>query len=258
MSNELHITIYVSTGAKNARYTLRSARTSGEFLIDNYIRNLADDEDLAEQKAIAYVEDYKARVAGNGMIITYGGVWEEAFKRKGKLSVRDTQALEEIEDGRMPFGKNKGKRFEDLEENTLLYWADQAAKGEHSICIQGIAAACCGIAQERGLFAKRDIVRAERAELDAKSNFVGEVKQRLIFTGEIVSSFFKDGTESYSPSFHITKIRTAEDNLLTVFSYLGDKGETVTFKATVKAHSEYNGVKSTIVNRPKIVEVENA
>ena len=42
-----------------------------------------------------------------------------------------------------------------------------------------------------------------------------------------------------------------------VFKYvgsaeLGEKGQTITMKATVKDHTEYDGVDQTVINRPKL------
>ena len=36
---------------------------------------------------------------------------------------------------------------------------------------------------------------------------------------------------------------------------IGNKGDTRTIKASVKEHTVYNGVKQTVIQRPKVVEV---
>lgn len=252
---------YISTGKLNAMFTLRRVRTAVGLAFDNdhYICNLAGANN--EEGAIAKARDYFER-----MFDRMGGNTEEHSiffndcpevmprARRGKLSVRDTAALEQIEAGRFPFGKHAGKLIADGEDGYVLYWSDQAAKADPSnVVIQALAAACTGVALERDLIAKRQAARDERAELDAKSVHVGEVGQRIEFEGEVVSKFYQE--HEYEASYYIMKIRCG-GNLI---SYIGngalieaERGDTVKFKATIKGHSEYKGVKETKVNRPKV------
>ena len=36
---------------------------------------------------------------------------------------------------------------------------------------------------------------------------------------------------------------------------LGNKGDVISLKATIKSHDVYKGVKQTIINRPKVIEI---
>jgi hypothetical protein len=109
-----------------------------------------------------------------------------------------------------------------------------------------------GVAMEHDLIAKRQAARDERAAQDAKSNFVGTIGERRQFSGEVVSAFYKEPTD-YSDGFWITKVRCGDDLVVYIGNKIAERGETINFKATVKAHNEYEGVKSTKVNRPKLI-----
>ena len=47
----MQISVYISSGKKNAMYTLRSMRSGNGFHADSYIMNLARDPKKAETKA---------------------------------------------------------------------------------------------------------------------------------------------------------------------------------------------------------------
>lgn len=251
-------TFYISTGAKNAMHTLRINRTCAgvnpAFLPDFYVRNLAVDVETAQAKAQEYFDAWIERVGGNRPDFIVRLDLEPEYditKRRGKLSANDTRALESIEAGYFPFGKHRGEEIATAPDSYVLFFADKVKEEQDNVVFAALAAACMGVAFEKGLIAKRDAARAERAVIDAKSNFIGEIGERREFSGVIVSSFSKrndfDGSE-----FWINKIRCGDDIVTYIGNKMGERDETVSFKATVKAHSEYNGIKSTKVNRPKM------
>ena len=94
---------------------------------------------------------------------------------------------------------------------------------------------------------------AENAEAAARSNFVGVVKDRRLFTLTLKRRWTMDGY--YGPcTGHVF-----EDAAGNVVVYLGqalemEPGETRTIRATVKAHETRDGVKQTKVNRPVLEE----
>lgn len=92
--------------------------------------------------------------------------------------------------------------------------------------------------------------RAEEHAADvAGSQFVGTVGERRVFTVKVEKIF--EFETMYGPSFrHI--MHDAAGNVITYKggSRLAEKGETVTFKATVKEHSVYKDVNQTVVARP--------
>lgn len=102
---------------------------------------------------------------------------------------------------------------------------------------------------------------AEAKREASKSNWVGEVGQRIIITAkpELITS--------YETEFGYTHVyRFVQDG--NVFIWKKSSGtfgewvnghyvayeDTITFKATIKEHSEYNGVKQTIISRGSIVK----
>ena len=166
--------------------------------------------------------------------------------------MRDTSCLERIENGIFPFGKHVGTAIEDAPESYILFFADKFGSTD-DVVTNALAAVCQGIALEEGYIAAHDAARAERAELDAKSNHIGNVGERIEFTGEIVSAFHKPAVAFISDAYWIVKVRCGEDLVAYIGSKaLGDRSETITFKATIKAHSEYKGIKETRISRPFI------
>lgn len=246
-------TFYISTGAKNAMHTLRMSRmnTDIQFVRDSYIKNLAVDVETAQEKATAFFKDWIERVGGStdDFVLELDVVPEYDIKlRRGKLSAKETQWIEDIEDGIFPFGKHNGTKIVDAPDSYILFFADKAKDEEQNPVMHALTAICMGIASERGLFAKREIAKQERAEKDALSNFVGNVGDRQMFKGEIVSKFYNE-----DQGFYVTKIRQGDDLICYVGQSIGERNTVVEFKATIKKHSEYKGIKSTQVNRPKLV-----
>lgn len=254
-------TFYISTGRKNAMHTLRSRRDviglNPVYMPDNYICNLAVDVEAAQAKALAYFDAWKERVGGNREDFILSLELEPEYditKRRGRLSAYETRAIESIEDGVFPFGKHSGSKIVDGPDGYVLFFADklQSVDTNENPVMAALASACLGIALERDLIAKREVARTERAEADAKSEFVGNVGERREFTGEIVTSFEK--RNDFAANYWITKIRCGSDLIVYIGNELGERGATITFKATIKQHSEYQGVKTTKVNRPKVME----
>ena len=87
------------------------------------------------------------------------------------------------------------------------------------------------------------------------SNFFGEVGQRTDFD---VSLKFRLRFEN---DYGISWLNNLVDAQGNVFVYwgkcLGNKGDNIKMKATIKEHKVYKGIKQTVVNRPKILEGVN-
>jgi len=257
---------YIGTGAKSAMWTLRMTRQSddafaNQFVPDVYLCNLAsadlDDNglDRAIEKAKAYADAMRERIGEtDDFKVVFGGVWDDAVNvRRGKLSVRDTHNIEVIEAGSFPFGKHAGTKIAAAPDGYVLFFADKLPHATDAVSY-ALAAACAGVALEKGLIAKREAARTERRELDEKSSWVGQIGERMTFTGEIVSYVFKAGSVHYVDNYEYTTVRTPEGDLVSWYNNkLGERGETVTFKATVKKHLDKDGILSTRVNRPKKV-----
>lgn len=251
-------TYFISSGRKNAMYTLRVERRGGEYTSDNYICNLSTDPDKAEEKAREYYDRMVDRLNKSDTLemVFQGFADFDLFERRGKLSVYDTEKLEMVEQGIMPFGKHKGKVIADLPMYTILWWADQVAGENNGDVFQAVCSYCMGVALDKGYIAKREEIRKERDEINAKSNFIGEPKQRLEMKGvveQVISLGFTQVSYYTEVEKFLTKIRVGDDVVVYFGNNIAEKGDEITFKATVKEHSEYNGVKQTTVQRVKVL-----
>ena len=109
----------------------------------------------------------------------------------------------------------------------------------------------------RNVIAKREERKAEYRARDLASQHIGTVGERRDFT--LTVSFVTD----FQTQFGITNVfglRDADGNIVIYKGssalYNADhqfavKGDTVTVKATIKEHGERDGVKQTIIARPK-------
>uniref|UniRef100_A0AB38Z3U0 Uncharacterized protein n=1 Tax=Klebsiella phage vB_KpnM_Iguana_ER37 TaxID=3076781 RepID=A0AB38Z3U0_9CAUD len=255
MTTKITVTYYIDSGKLNAMYTLRRRNCGGGVFADSYICNLSTDPQKAENKAKEYFDRVTARIANteNFEQVFAGYADFELGQRRGKLSIVDTARIEEIEAGRFPFGKHCGKTFADVTESYVLFFADMANKPDNGPVMEALSAACLGYALDHGYIAARDQKRAERKAEDLKSNWIGNIGDRLVFEGEIVFSYLKIDEWNQS-SYYIIKVRQGDD----LVTYIGSKefgpvGAVVKFKATVKKHDIYQDVKTTVVNRPALV-----
>lgn len=104
---------------------------------------------------------------------------------------------------------------------------------------------------------------AKKAAERAVSQHVGAVGERRdwVLTVQHVHSYSIDSFRGYgSETRHISICRDADGNVVIYKgSYaLGAKGEVVMLKASVKEHGERDGVKQTVIQRPKISAVVGA
>tara|TARA_R100001460_G_C3501910_1_gene170486 strand:+ start:41 stop:832 length:792 start_codon:yes stop_codon:yes gene_type:complete len=91
------------------------------------------------------------------------------------------------------------------------------------------------------------------------SNFVGEVGDKTVFE---LTLKFKADFQNYFYGRPVTSwLNNLVDAQGNVFVYwgkcLGNKGDNIKMKATIKEHKVYKGIKQTVVNRPKILEGVN-
>lgn len=252
-------TYFISSGRKNAMYTLRVERRGGMYVSDNYICNLSTDPVKAEEKAKEHFDRITSRITETEYFknIFMGFADFDLFERRGKLSVIQTEQIEKVESGIMPFGKNVGKVIEDLPMNTILWWADQSKlcndQASQNPVFQAVCAKCMGIALEKDYIAKREEIKQERLERDQLSDYIGQIKQRLDFSGKlemVVDCGFQQVSYNSFVEKYMNKIRV-DNNIVVYFGKkLGEPGEEISIRATVKDHQEYKGVKQTIVNRP--------
>jgi len=250
----LTVLVYCVTGAKNAMYTIRTQRIVPDFgmvVNDHYVCNVAATEEKAEEKALAYCERMRERM-GDGVEIEYIGIDEGIIKRRGKMSAADTIAVEKVEEGIFPFGKHKDTKIADAPDGYIIWLADQMKDATLKPVMAALAAIAYNIAIERGLFVKREARKAEIQNIEANSNFIGEIGKRMEFEGKIMTVFGKKYDDDQI-AFWINKILVGNDIVVYVGNKLGERDEVIKMKATIKEHSVYKDVKTTKVNRPKVL-----
>jgi hypothetical protein len=92
------------------------------------------------------------------------------------------------------------------------------------------------------------VKRAAQHAEDAKSEFIAEVGKRITLTAEVVAT---KPIESFYGDKLFIMLRSGDDIAVTFYSGMDgyEKGETVTIKATVKAHETRDGIKQTMLTR---------
>ena len=107
------------------------------------------------------------------------------------------------------------------------------------------------------LRAKRLAWKKDKILTKNNSEFVGQVKDRGTF--DLTLTFRK----GFDTDFGVSFLNTLKDSQGNVFTYWGNSfldvevDTTITVKATIKDHREYQGTKQTVINRPKIIEGVN-
>jgi hypothetical protein len=96
----------------------------------------------------------------------------------------------------------------------------------------------------------------KKAAVDATRQHIGTVGEKITITIKVVHVVELDG--GFGPSY----INICEDADNNTIIYKGnakgfpEKGETATIIATVKDHGVRNGVKQTVIQRPKVIATE--
>ena len=92
--------------------------------------------------------------------------------------------------------------------------------------------------------------KAERKAKDLQSNHVGSVGERRMFT---LTKTFNTSFDSDFGTVYIIGFKDEQGNIVIYKGssyYHVENGQSVTFKATIKAHGERDGVKQTVLARP--------
>jgi uncharacterized protein (DUF3820 family) len=245
--------VYISSGQKNGFYTLRVHRFAGEFSTDFYLRNLSTDPDKAEEKA----RDYFNRVYADRPDATFAGYADFDLTPWGQsLAPWERYALADIENGIWPFGKHKGTKIDSSPESYLVFWSN--IKDASTRPAQALVEKCREICESRGLYDKIKAEREQREEQDRlNSAHIGKIGERVTLTVTIGKRIT---VETDFGGYRLYILRNATGQVILYKDYTGTsklseykEGDTLTLKATIKAHSEYKGVKQTVINRPSNV-----
>lgn len=218
----------------------------------NFTRNISVNvpDHVNPDNEFAYVKAAVARIAGN---------WVRGNRTRWFAAHADAQRLQ---DWLLSQGEFAGT------------WDDNGNHRAHPLAIRGnggftdllrkLAAdldECGGLSDKqtdivRNALARQATFIAERkakfAAQDASSQHIGTAGKREVFTLTIQWVKYFEG------AFGATYIHGLKDAAGNVVIYkgskcLGEKGATLTVKATVKEHGERDGVKQTIISRPAAV-----
>lgn len=101
----------------------------------------------------------------------------------------------------------------------------------------------------------KPIFEAEAPKPEAPvSEFLGIEGQRMNFEAKVVKVINLGPSRfAYNQSSYLTIMVDEKGNLIKYFNYLADEGETIKFKAGVKAHQVYEGKKSTLISRARMI-----
>ena len=116
----------------------------------------------------------------------------------------------------------------------------------------------CSIVAAKAKAEEREVIRRQQAEAAATSEWQGEVSGSITISGTVASVREFAGYAYNSPPSYLVVIVDADGNVYKTFNSgafgrTTEQGETVTVKATVKAHDEYQDRKETVLTRVKAV-----
>lgn len=249
--------VYISSGKKNGMYTLRERIARPRYVADHYIKTLAKDPTLAEQKAQEYFQKYYASQSDwklDGFADFDLDEWGH-----GK-SVAVMQALRMIEKDIWPFGKHMGRTISETPDDYILWWAKKEIWPDMREHESALISRCKGIADERGLFKVEEEKLKKLAEAKAISQYVGNLDERIGFKVKLL--FIKSFDTQFGTSY-VYKFQDGAGNKIVYFGTISfdnaKEGDVVSFVARVKDHQEYLGEKQTIITRPtKAKRIQNS
>lgn len=265
------IDYFISTGEKHGFYTLW-VEDGSMFLSDNglysnleglpkFICNLSTTEEGARA---AVRKRFEGKVEGKDYSVHWGLI---DLKDWGTmLSREERDMVDYIERNRMPWGKNVGALFSDLSVYSLL-WHMEADDSYHKTFIrQNISAkfkeALTKYRETSGkavfdahfkmIEEKKKAKEARQAE-KAKSKHVGVIGERQEFNLCVDHIHYFD---TYWGESCITLLSDAEGNQIVYKGQarIGGIKENISLIATVKEQSVREGVKQTIIQRPKVLK----
>jgi len=235
---DIHTTVYIASGRKNAMYTLRQSRTGGEIYVDHYLRNLSNDPKKAEKKAQAWFDRVYGDLADQ-RLYHFEGFADFDLNEWGGPSQYELGAIRMIEEeGRVPFGKHEGKLIADLDDGYILWWAKQEGEG---FVAQKLIEVMKIIAEEKGLFEKEREEQKRREADRERTQATADVPvtdDRVQITGEVVGIKWVQGYGYSSPD--VKKIVVLDDRGFKVYgscpsSLDAERGDRITFMAKIEA-----------------------
>ena len=162
----------------------------------------------------------------------------------------NTHRAEEIE------GTIQDGRVFDLDKGTVVYKENFIGSMAHAFDTYGKLTEKQSAAVLKGIDARQVKLEQwaqQRAERDAASEWIGYIGKRIELTLTV------NHVVTLCGNYGVTFINLCRDNFDNAVVYKGSNdlkfhGDKVTVKATIKAHETRDGVKQTIIARPKIID----
>jgi uncharacterized protein (DUF3820 family) len=243
---------HIEIGGEGKMFTLRKMAPYSNS--DHHIQNLAHTWEEAEAKAFAIT----------------GFHLEAPAVMLNPLATQVTRG-----DATMPYGKYRGRLLTEVIEEDLGYlvWWSLKSKdfyeSDPTANVKRFDRIVMELPEVLTEIECREKAKAEReakwkAEAEAmqkSSRHLGTIGERMEFTGTVV--FEKSFDTEYGVGF-MTKVHTDDGCELMYWNIFGldaselgythgkldsQKGDRITFFAAVKDHSEYNGIKQTVIKR---------
>jgi len=243
MTHNVNKFYYISSGAKNAMRTLRSVvNIPGVHFKDEYVVNLARDHDKAVLKARSIIGTV-AILYADGFDLNDWGVNVD-------VNPWMTKQLNQIDNGRMPFGKHVGSDITSLPESYVKYWIKMDAD---NVVGQRLVQVFTDLANERDYFSKWEAEELVRVANLQKLAYVGEIGKRQVLT--MTCNKVLEFSGYYGTTF--INLCTDPDGNKIVYKGSGRwaEGSEYEVKATVKKHETYKDEPQTHVNRPAVIKV---
>jgi hypothetical protein len=164
-----------------------------------------------------------------------------------RINTHRAEEIEEtIQDGRV---------F-DLDKGTVVYKENFIGSMAHAFDTYGKLTEKQSAAVLKGIDARQVKLEQwaqQRAERDAASEWIGYIGKRIELTLTV------NHVVTLCGNYGVTFINLCRDNFDNAVVYKGSNdlkfhGDKVTVKATIKAHETRDGVKQTIISRPKIID----
>ena len=164
-----------------------------------------------------------------------------------RINTHRAEEIEEtIQDGRV---------F-DLDEGTVVYKENFIGSMAHAFDTYGKLTEKQSAAVLKGIDARQVKLEQwaqQRAERDAASEWIGYIGKRIELTLTV------NHVVTLCGNYGVTFINLCRDDDGNAVVYKGSNdlkfhGDKVTVKATIKAHETRDGVKQTIISRPKIID----
>lgn len=248
---------YIGTGEGIKMYTLRcieECAINGEnFDVDFYVRNLSIDKQQAYNKAkeLGYdvveipqfdLEQIRRRKSDE----IEAQRQREAAEREHQALQRELEQISMIASGYFPFGRWKDEKIDHAPESYLAYWIKQSEIDEPQ---DNVIIAIVKMIDKLCPHVRENIKLA-----NGNGKHFGEIKKRYkTLRGKMVAKFWFETFYEYQ---NITKIVLESGELLVykgATDYDFPEGEYVKFAATVKEHTEYEGIEQTTVQRIKLL-----